>query len=101
MIRPPPRSTRTDTLFPSTTRFRSQPSFEPRGFDHPREFLALAREKIAELLRRTCNHHHAVMIHALLEFRQLEDAHDFGVEFRSEEHTSEIQQLMRMSYAVF
>src|SRR3546814_19071230 len=68
MIRRPPRSTRTDTLFPYTTLFRSidAPLFSPKLF-HTRSF--------------------AVGI--------------FGNLFRSEEHTSELQSLMRISYAVF
>src|SRR3546814_4997477 len=91
MFRRPPRSTRTDTLFPYTTRFRSPaicPSsttlFGRDGFllgvgtvRHPK----LARRALAQLLR---GHVH----------RFLEDA-------RSEEHTSELQSLMRISYAVF
>src|SRR3546814_4618981 len=69
MIRRPPRSTRTDTLFPYTTLFRSAigaapPSMNPSG-------------TVAKRL-----------IHA-------------GCRFRSEEHTSELQSLMRSSYAVF
>src|SRR3546814_5716548 len=66
MIRRPPRSTRTDTLFPYTTLFRSV-----RG-DMPAERL----DNIAEPILRD---------HAL----------------RSEEHTSALQSLMRISYAVF
>src|SRR3546814_11586860 len=72
MIRRPPRSTRTDTLFPYTTLFRS----------------------IGELERRRA------AIDA--EIAQIEGgpAQDAGIE-RSEEHTSELQSLMRTSYAVF
>src|SRR3546814_8328761 len=85
MIRRPPRSTRTDTLFPYTTLFRSErvadlavhaglPSVEP-----PVEVVLL----IGDLAIR--------VLPAL-------DAGDHG---RSEEHTSELQSLMRISYAVF
>src|SRR3546814_12964836 len=71
MIRRPPRSTRTDTLFPYTTLFRS----------HGAETIAAASggltmsksSRMADLLAIT----------------------------RSEEHTSELQSLMRISYAVF
>src|SRR3546814_10769671 len=73
MIRRPPRSTRTDTLFPYTTLFRSH---------HQR---ALAYSSFPE---RWCT---AAMEHACLG----------GAERRSEEHTSELQSLMRISYAVF
>src|SRR3546814_1076311 len=69
MIRRPPRSTRTDTLFPYTTLFRSSDHYQPR----PRPDW------------RRC--HWPCRI---LEFCG-----------RSEEHTSELQSLMRISYAVF
>src|SRR3546814_17238956 len=68
MIRRPPRSTRTDTLFPYTTLFRSQPDRNPPRF--------------RQRLNRS-----SVPIHAKFD--------------RSEEHTSELQSLMRISYAVF
>src|SRR3546814_10095519 len=75
MIRRPPRSTRTDTLFPYTTLFRS---------------------------RRGCNR--ARNPGSPLRFSSF-DARlpglDEAVRFRSEEHTSELQSLMRISYAVF
>src|SRR3546814_6362868 len=87
MIRRPPRSTRTDTLFPYTTLFRSHlkvagdqrkpdaryhvPHGVSREGDRPR--LSLACEHGAERERA----------------------------LRSEEHTSELQSLMRISYAVF
>src|SRR3546814_5296512 len=91
MIRRPPRSTRTDTLFPYTTLFRSiaahgllqnlivRPSAKGKfeveaGERRRRAMIALADEKIL--------------------------ARDHEVT-RSEEHTSELQSLMRISYAVF
>src|SRR3546814_2604460 len=75
MIRRPPRSTRTDTLFPYTTLFRSHEMRLPR-------FAIDLADDIAALVVR--------------EF-------EFGVlaQERSEEHTSELQSLMRISYAVF
>src|SRR3546814_9147518 len=75
MIRRPPRSTRTDTLFPYTTLFRSIALFLSEGMD-----ILLD----AEDLLRSWREHPAE--------RQ---------ELRSEEHTSELQSLMRISYAVF
>src|SRR3546814_9675077 len=86
MIRRPPRSTRTDTLFPYTTLFRSR--FSPchqvtaTGLG---EFLAnfellRADRWVAEVLKRL--------------WRSASTN-------RSEEHTSELQSLMRISYAVF
>src|SRR3546814_2645996 len=68
MIRRPPRSTRTDTLFPYTTLFRSQ--------------LRLRKTKLLVF----CQHQKQQSVKAVR---------------RSEEHTSELQSLMRISYAVF
>src|SRR3546814_6568445 len=89
MIRRPPRSTRTDTLFPYTTLFRSPLSnlklcVVAAMADHPiRRMLDLG-------LRATINS---------------DDPAYFGgyvnANYRSEEHTSELQSLMRISYAVF
>src|SRR3546814_4070023 len=89
MIRRPPRSTRTDTLFPYTTLFRSQsrdavdlPVF-PRDFLFHRVGFCIASLRGGD--GRLCTN-------AL----QQDDP-----EPRSEEHTSELQSLMRISYAVF
>src|SRR3546814_1911325 len=77
MIRRPPRSTRTDTLFPYTTLFRSKSrcwTLPPRSrieFQIASLFFALSTSKASR-----CG-------------------------LRSEEHTSELQSLMRISYAVF
>src|SRR3546814_4698853 len=81
MIRRPPRSTRTDTLFPYTTLFRSAPASartisvrrarRENGWNAGRNFMAPPQRK--STLPRN----------------------------RSEEHTSELQSLMRISYAVF
>src|SRR3546814_1905826 len=71
MIRRPPRSTRTDTLFPYTTLFRSE-RLPPTG-----RFRLPAGA------------------------RQGQGAGELRVVRRSEEHTSELQSLMRISYAVF
>src|SRR3546814_8519200 len=70
MIRRPPRSTRTDTLFPYTTLFRSAFNIASSGADV------------------------AVLIIPANEEQEM-------AEQRSEEHTSELQSLMRISYAVF
>src|SRR3546814_10176651 len=91
MIRRPPRSTRTDTLFPYTTLFRSsefctmfqRPS--NRDFDETAIFQQF--RAIPVFVRKT---------RLLDEFRHFVI---FGR--RSEEHTSELQSLMRISYAVF
>src|SRR3546814_10938491 len=74
MIRLPPRSTRTDTLFPYTTLFRSD--------DVP----GRSRRSLAAL----CDRGFAIDVPG-----------GTRTEVRSEEHTSELQSLMRISYAVF
>src|SRR3546814_3808916 len=73
MIRRPPRSTRTDTLFPYTTLFRSVRA--------PRPLQVLARRRRGPAGAGARERHHGPA--------------------RSEEHTSELQSLMRISYAVF
>src|SRR3546814_5185134 len=96
MIRRPPRSTRTDTLFPYTTLFRSkQPRRQPamgkkvetgrdthekQGQTEPRAAKDQGARGIAGRKRFACAGH---------------------LDQRSEEHTSELQSLMRISYAVF
>src|SRR3546814_8905976 len=89
MIRRPPRSTRTDTLFPYTTLFRSgvlqraEPGPARRQRFHRR---AQRAGGLFEVARRLL-HDRQRTLHVLA--------------FRSEEHTSELQSLMRISYAVF
>src|SRR3546814_7677336 len=90
MIRRPPRSTRTDTLFPYTTLFRS-PLFIS-GLQRPFE-LAGAVDDGLQRFRR-----HA---HAAQDAVGVEVDHPLDRQVRSEEHTSELQSLMRISYAVF
>src|SRR3546814_3137845 len=126
LIRRPPRSTRTDTLFPYTTLFRSVANvagkgscdfvrdvaapfpvmvfmrmmgFPPERFDDfraladqffnardPQQIGTVSQMIIAELM-------------GLIEVKRA--AAEAGGEKRSEEHTSELQSLMRISYAVF
>src|SRR3546814_9051243 len=89
MIRRPPRSTRTDTLFPYTTLFRSS-----RGGVKGEDYRASGRRR-----------HRANMGSGWRsrESRRSADSlrHDRHGGRRSEEHTSELQSLMRISYAVF
>src|SRR3546814_18318173 len=83
MIRRPPRSTRTDTLFPYTTLFRSQRPLQLWryfGAFIARTFLLL------QLSPKTWPRSSTDWL---------------GCRSRSEEHTSELQSLMRISYAVF
>src|SRR3546814_9078003 len=87
MIRRPPRSTRTDTLFPYTTLFRSD-------LDHIR--------RASQGQRSRADHHRWSRPSTICRWRHgsrqgtLDEAR-----YRSEEHTSELQSLMRNSYAVF
>src|SRR3546814_15683056 len=83
MIRRPPRSTRTDTLFPYTTLFRSIASMLG-GWSVGVCFLAEAHASI--ISAHSCNIWRRCGSYSAL---------------RSEEHTSELQSLMRISYAVF
>src|SRR3546814_5857286 len=88
MIRRPPRSTRTDTLFPYTTLFRSQQA---------QQIVA-----IAAFPQRFGNALQLRGVDKALPIGDLFRAGDLQVlAFRSEEHTSELQSLMRISYAVF
>src|SRR3546814_3452268 len=82
MIRRPPRSTRTDTLFPYTTLFRSA-ARQQRIEQLNREPAASVQFPVGR--NQTLAHKPALCSH----------------QERSEEHTSELQSLMRISYAVF
>src|SRR3546814_5041539 len=85
MIRRPPRSTRTDTLFPYTTLFRSIRS-------------DMGMWLLLKGLRSGCESHVTLV---LFEDNKLGDPFAGIDSGRSEEHTSELQSLMRISYAVF
>src|SRR3546814_9984469 len=91
IIRRPPRSTRTDTLFPFTTLFRSRRR-DLQGFAKMQGDLQFP----AGLGRHTL----ADPFHALDRFGGQGHGTDLPA-CRSEEHTSELQSLMRISYAVF
>src|SRR3546814_5863343 len=97
MIRRPPRSTRTDTLFPYTTLFRA-------GFE---DLLEVQQLRAAVDQRHHVDAEHRLHLRLLVEVVE----HHLGRvaaldqggahQPRSEEHTSELQSLMRISYAVF
>src|SRR3546814_13702679 len=91
MIRRPPRSTRPDTLFPYTTLFRSGAIPAPVT---PRRFIVVGRIAFGDQGRELLLHLFELALENLDLLRR-------GVEDRSEEHTSELQSLMRISYAVF
>src|SRR3546814_7399201 len=103
MIRLPPRSTRTDTLFPYTTLFRSirpwQHVLEPlSGYLMLAERLFADGDIHAEGWNFGPNENDTQPVKWIVE--QLTDQWGNGAS-RSEEHTSELQSLMRISYAVF
>src|SRR3546814_4240502 len=94
MIRRPPRSTRTDTLFPYTTLFRSAPAKRVAVAEHPigdqadplMGYVVDPGETAAKGFGRP---------------EEPQPALAAEIHRRSEEHTSELQSLMRISYAVF
>src|SRR3546814_2314956 len=100
MIQRTPRSTRTDTLFPYTTLFRSTTkpknplAARPRGIvslaseqkSAVRDIFAISPESFCALVAPAGEHGETLIIGSLI---------------RSEEHTSELQSLMRISYSVF
>src|SRR3546814_4366230 len=100
MIRRPPRSTRTDTLFPYTTLFRSRLSVVA-GMFHEWD------KQLRDWLVREIQHWHHGETAALkvwsadfVQIAELLESIGWPI-CRSEEHTSELQSLMRISYAVF
>src|SRR3546814_8335523 len=90
MIRRPPRSTRTDTLFPYTTLFRSYWEASPGSARRMSNFAAECASSIPMV--NSCNRRKPPLP------RRWRRPPLFG---RSEEHTSELQSLMRISYAIF
>src|SRR3546814_1817591 len=126
MIRRPPRSTRTDTLFPYTTLFRSLAVGDLRGadvgvdlelaahavdddvevqlahaLDHRLAALGVGRDAERRVLLRQAVERDAHLLLVGLGLRLHRHLDDRLRELRSEEHTSELQSLMRISYAVF
>src|SRR3546814_4392415 len=133
MIRRPPRSTRTDTLFPYTTLFRSQRRIcgrrHPRRRPPEKRAARRARHGAAgtsgegryvgrhrtlcrsgsiarpcrafERLPRGAVRQYRHRGHLVARYRRRRPAAGAARIFRSEEHTSELQSLMRISYAVF
>src|SRR3546814_4314382 len=100
MIRRPPSSTRTDTSFPYTTLFRASQFRRPQGGRHRSLAAHTSGGRMSENLQAT--------IDAAWEDRDSIGGETKGAvrqavdqALRSEEHTSEIQSLMRISYAVF
>src|SRR3546814_4036636 len=115
MIRRPPRSTRTDTLFPYTTLFRSHDADRERATEGRGAMIRLAAALTASasllvnqpaLAQDHSRHQGMSMPGMQMPTPQKPAAKKAvakkpGVKKRSEEHTSELQSLMRSSYAVF
>src|SRR3546814_2715007 len=102
MILRPPRSTRTDTLFPYTTLFRSLLAAREAAAEH--QVVDVARIQLGDLRERGPDDRGGQVVGPQLLERALEgpaDRRTGGRDDRSEEHTSELQSLMRSSYAVF
>src|SRR3546814_2337183 len=101
MYRRPPRSTRTDTLFPYTTLFRSSLKARAVGFLSRREHSRLELER--KLAPYAADAAELERVLDQLEREQWLSNQRFAQALvnRSEEHTSELQSLMRISYAVF
>src|SRR3546814_10636851 len=111
MIRRPPRSTRTDTLFPYTTLFRSAvpyaiESIEAAYYANLRngevkvDTVTLTPSLADRKIRKTINIPPSDPL-SQGEPHIFREADNVVSPFRSEEHTSELQSLMRISYAVF
>src|SRR3546814_6760907 len=100
MIRRPPRSTRTDTLFPDTTLFRSRVELDPlhceEAVAHAHHVPVVGRPG-GDLQRGR----HRVVDDERVVAGDGQRGDRPGEDPRSEEHTSELQSLMRISYAVF
>src|SRR3546814_3491048 len=104
MIRRPPRSTRTDTLFPYTTLFRSIDAAE---WVDPYDDEKLGFNKVAPYYYYPGWWEGGAMLHVMMQTTRWQElpapykAVITAAAQRSEEHTSELQSLMRISYAVF
>src|SRR3546814_1642649 len=123
MRRRPPRSTRTDTLFPYTTLFRSRvaavdtdgihaaikvgsiPVIASLGETADGQIVNVNADWAANELIKTLQPYKIVFLTGtgglLDESGRVIDSINLSTEYRSEEHTSELQSLMRISYAVF
>src|SRR3546814_3308666 len=115
MIRRPPRSTRTDTLFPYTTLFRSHPERHagsavlatparagvPACEERDRRGALRYRARRLRPQLRVDQPFAAAHRHSLARFPRARRPGHRAALRRSEEHTSELQSLMRISYAVF
>src|SRR3546814_20337362 len=102
MVRRTPRSTLTDTRFPSTSLFRSRRAIDPGCLRQITNMLRSHRIQVAH------SHEFGMAVYGAFAARRAGARHvitmhggRYYAEQRSEEHTSELQSLMRISYAVF
>src|SRR3546814_10267771 len=103
MIRRPPRATRTDTLLPSTTLFRSMAA----GLQYDVDRRTAGQQRL-QIIQRKIGQREINALPLLFVLQAgtgtragRHPAHRIETDLRSEEHTSELQSLMRISYAVF
>src|SRR3546814_1105771 len=105
MRRRPPRSTRTDTLFPYTSLFRApllRADGSAMGAHLPRRFHIARSPGCGSAEHRFDRHTAAPRLPAFrARLCAAEECGSVCAKFRSEEHTAELQSLMRSSYAVF
>src|SRR3546814_7530456 len=118
MIRRPPRSTRTDTLVPYTTLFRSNLALvgqRPRGIGGVGSAMVIRCRMVVPVQRFGECRGHIALRHGSEMGDGLQQQREYGkphrtppaaacagrIQLRSDEHTSELQSLMRISYAVF
>src|SRR3546814_4724042 len=102
MIRRPPISTRTDTLFPYTTLFRSAGGRLTRHLvSRSRRDLRQRKQGAIRMGRSQGQLHRSPVRERANANRKLPEIGRRAAHLRSEEHTSELQSLMRISYAVF
>src|SRR3546814_9644902 len=107
MLRRPPKSTLTDTLLPYTSRFRSWPVQNLKALGLGEEMArADATDAASRMEGMTGSQHdHFRLGHRSGLAENVQKTPDYGDAAnrlaRSEEHTSELQSLMRISYAVF
>src|SRR3546814_7697704 len=104
MIRRPPRSTRTDTLFPYTTLFRSHRLLQQQGLSRIDGSASQLEEKRSFVAEFAGSIWYGDVMHGPaipVAGRQRKVYLVSLMDDRSEEHTSELQSLMRISYAVF
>src|SRR3546814_3659825 len=106
MIRRQPRSTRTDTLFPYPTLFRSNETLNATALVHEAYMKLVGGGGAYENRSHFLAVASRAMRHLLISYAQRQASQKRGngaadLPLRSEEHTSELQSLMRISYAVF